>query len=151
MSLTADIQKNKKSQMQPHDSVSSFCLIGHMKCVSLTLIACQLKSWGQGLGVTLGFQKWVRLKLDRTGWDKWTLALLGAVNTCLSFPWVQGHSLPQQHVSAHVATSQFHLDGGQSRQNELDLPSCELLLHWLRDCRVCTACYVRICISIKTR
>ena len=46
------------------------------------LVPFNLKARGRSFGVTES----VRLKLDRTGWDKWTLASSGAVNTCLSFP-----------------------------------------------------------------
>lgn len=141
---------NPKSVWQ--NDASSFRLIGCLKCVSLTPVAFQFKSRGQGFRVTLGFGS---LKLDRTGWDKWTQAASGAVNTCLSFLRFKDKRFTsvarRPELWARLITNQFHLDGSQNQSDpagpELLLRGREIGVEWL----VCTTCYLRNYMPINSR
>lgn len=94
-----------------------------------------VKTLRSGLRGHFGVWDRIRLKLDWTGWDKWTLATSGAVNTCLSFPRFKDaqftSAAPVSALWARLLTNQFHLDGGQNRQNMFDFYGKFEIAEWL--------------------
>lgn len=110
-----------------HQHISSFYLTGNMKRVShWTPVHFNVKVAFRVSGSLWGS---VRLKLDRTGWDKCPVAPV-PVNTCLPFPKFKDTQFTcvacLSVLCARLVSNQFHLD---DRQIKLDLARWELLLH----------------------